>query len=195
MKKLTKAGVIVWVMMTCPVGADAQRKSLDVGLEAGPYFTAVNNSIFESGYAGGEFDYHVTDRFSVASNLILAKYSFQKYELDFFSQTEVPFERQASQLQSSFSAKYRVFQFKGVQFQAGAGVGVIVSGEQEKVDIGQGGYYISFVSNTDWGFPLTAEAFVPLSRKFFAGVKYGVFIQPDYPIMARSLGLKLRYRI
>lgn len=82
-----------------------------------------------------------------------------------------------------------------MQFQVGAGVGVIVSGKQEKVDTGNGGYYISYVSNTDLGFPLTAEAYVPLSLRFFVGIKYGVFIQPDYPIMARQLGLKIRYRI
>ena len=189
MKNIIKAGLAVWIVFVCCTNANAQRKSLDISLEAGPYFTAVNRPILGSGYVGGEFEYFVSDRFSLASNLVLAKYYFQKYELDYFSQIEVPVERQASQLQSAFSAKYRVFQFKRVQFQAGAGVGVIVSGKQEKVDTGNGGYYISYVSNTDWGFPLTAEAFIPLSRKLFAGVKYGIFIQPDYPIMARQFGL------
>lgn len=195
MKNITKVWLAAWVVFVCCANASAQRKSLDISLEGGPYFTAVNQPIVGSGYVGGEFEYFVNDRFSLASNLMLAKYYFQKYELDYFSHIEVPVERHASQLQSTFSAKYRVFQFKRVQCQVGAGVGVIVSGKQEKVDTGNGGYYISYVSNTDLGFPLTAEAYVPLSRRFFVGIKYGVFIQPDYPIIARQLGLKIRYRI
>lgn len=195
MKSVIIILLVAWIAYIDSTNASAQRKSLDLSLEAGPYFTAVNKPILTSAYVGGEFEYYVTDRFSLASNLILAKYSFQNYELDYFSKMEMPIERQANQIQSSFSAKYRIFQFKNVQFQAGGGVGAIVSGKQERVDIGNGSYYISFVSNTDWGFPLTAEAYIPLVQKFFVGIKYGIFIQPEYPVMARQLGIKLRYRI
>ena len=122
MKNVTKVGLAVWILCVCCVSVDAQRKTLDIGLEAGPYFTAVNEPILGSGYVGGEFDYHVTNSFSLASNLVLAKYYFQKYELDYFSKIEIPVERQANQIQSSFSVKYRVIQFKRLQFQAGVGV-------------------------------------------------------------------------
>lgn len=86
MKSTTKFGFAAWIVLAGITHANAQRKSLDVGLEAGPYFTAVNQPIVGSGYVGGEFEYFVSDRFSLASNLMLAKYYFQKYELDYFSQ-------------------------------------------------------------------------------------------------------------
>ncbi|GAB2783358.1 hypothetical protein GCM10027275_29130 [Rhabdobacter roseus] len=190
-----KRAVLLLLLWASGLAAFAQHKAFDMGLSAGIYFTQVNKPILQSAYAAGEFEYHHTPKWAFAANILLAEYFFQKYELDYFTSQEVPMRRRGSEVQSNFMVKYQLFTYRRVHFQVGAGLGLITSGNELRIDTSGGGMYLIYKSNTDFGFPVQAELYRPITKKIFLGLKGGLFIQPDYPIMAHNLGLQVRYRL
>jgi hypothetical protein len=172
----------------------AQQKSFDIILGTGAYFTPINAPVVRSSFFTGEFEYRHSRRWSFASGLITSQYFFKDSDGYLIIQN-TPVSR-GTELQSNFLVKYTLTQYKKLTLQIGLGAGLVTYGREIRIYTQNGlGYYYVHQSNTDLGFPISAELYRKITKRIFIGAKYGTFIFPDYPIIGNNIGIQTRIRI
>lgn len=186
-----KTSHIIILLILLPFFCFSQQKDFDVIVGTGLYSTPARKPIKPAPYFSGEFEYQ-HNKWVFSAGIITAEYWFEKLN----SSTSIngsPTTR-GSELQSNFLIKYKLINKDFITIQAGAGAGLITMGREEEIKSATS-FSILYASNTDLGFPLTIEAYSKITKHFFAGVKLGSFIFPDYPIIGNNFGIQMRYRL
>jgi hypothetical protein len=172
----------------------AQNKYFDIVVGGGYYATPSRVPVTGGGFFNGEFEYHHNRRWAFSAGLLTTQYSYRLEGSRSSTLSGIPVNR-GGELQTNFMAKYKVVNQKALTVQLGLGAGLVTMGEEVRIDYGNGSSSYLYTANTDLGFPLSVEAFTPLIRNVFLGVKAGTFVFPDYPIVGNNLSLQIRYRL
>lgn len=172
----------------------AQDKSFDIVIGSGKYWTPARKPIDGGAFFNGEFEYHYKKRWSFSAGVIMTRYEFEDSESPSRIVSSGLQVSRGNEFQTNFLAKYKIYTSKFFTFQVGAGLGLINMGRERHL-ITPTSYSSIFTSNTDLGFPLSAELYTKITKNILIGVKFGSFIYPDYPIIGNNIGLQARFRL
>ncbi len=172
----------------------AQDKAFDIVLGSGFYSTPSRKPIDGGKFFNGEFEYHYKNRWSFSAGVVMTRYGFEDPESPSKIVSSGLRVSRGNEFQTNFLAKYKIYQSKLLTFQMGAGLGIINMGTERHL-ITPTSYSSIFTSNTDLGFPLSAELYAKITKQILIGVKFGSFIYPDYPIIGNNIGLQARFRL
>lgn len=172
----------------------AQDKSFDIVIGSGLYSTPARKPVDGGGFFNGEFEYHYKKRWSFSAGVILTRYWFEDPESPATIVSSGLRVSRGNEFQTNFLAKYKIYDSQFLTFQIGAGLGMITMGRERHL-ITPTSYSSIFTSNSDLGFPLSAEFYTKITKQILIGAKFGSFIYPDYPIIGNNIGLQARFRL
>ncbi|HEV7346773.1 hypothetical protein [Telluribacter sp.] len=189
-----KTTFLVFLLLLIVSTAFAQNKQFDIVVGGGYYATPSRVPVFGGEFFNGEFEYHHNRRWAFSAGLLTTQYHYRLDGSRSSTLSGIPINR-GGEIQTNFMAKYKVVNQKVLTVQLGLGAGLFTMGQEVAIDYSNGSSSYLYTSNTDLGFPLSAEAYTPLTRHILIGVKVGSFIFPDYPIVGNNVSFQVRYRL
>ncbi len=173
----------------------AQDKSFDIVIGGGLYSTPSRKPIDGGGCFNAEFEFHYKNRWSFSAGAIMTRYGFEDKTSPATIVSSGLRVSRGNEFQTNFLAKYKLLDSNFLTFQVGAGLGLITMGRENYINNPQIGSFGFFQSNSDLGFPLSAELYTKVTKQLLIGIRMGSFIFPDYPIIGNNIGLQARFRL
>jgi hypothetical protein len=171
----------------------SQEKNFDVFIGLGRYSTPKYRPVSGGNCFDGGFEYSHSKRWAFATDLILTRYSSKLESSSIrIASSGIPIQ-QRWEHQTNFMVKYKFVNTSKITFQIGAGLGLTTMGRVDEINPTPTSWSSIYTSNSDLGFPISAEIFTHLNKHFLVEMKAGSFIFPDYPIIGNNLSLQIRY--
>ncbi|MFD2937381.1 hypothetical protein [Spirosoma flavum] len=168
----------------------AQQKSYDIAISYGRYVTPILYQSQVKTYLSADFEYHLTNRWSISSGLMKGTFGYY----DGFptkrsngTYMEVP-NSEGADYQGYVLAKYALVANPRFRLQLGAGVGYYV---QHLSFACESNLYES--TNADVSLPISIEGYYFVIRGVGLGIKAGCYVQPA--IWGIHIGPQIRIRL
>lgn len=190
---------ILLLTLFCVVSVSvmAQNKTYDIALSYGAYNSPslYQNQFYDSRntkhYFSANFDYHLTNRWTISSGFMSGKFSYYDgfpVKLANGTSTDEPNSR-GFDLYGYALAKYAVVAKPRFSLQVGVGVGF----HSQRLEYAYEGYTYEAAYAADFEVPISIEGYYLVSGKIGFGLKAGCFAQPD--IRGVHIGPQIRLRL
>lgn len=189
MKKFQLVLVILIVATSC---FGQKSKDLALSISAGKLVSPFYSNNTYGQFFNIDFDYYLSRRHVLSASYFDGRHSY-------FDQ--IPFIDMRSDGTNSI-AKYHTFSVlykysfldkRHISATVGAGAGMMTHSTTNPYKTTNGGSTFQDATWTDLVFPVKLEAQYKATRHFRAGLIAGLFIAPDFPILAYHIGPRLTY--
>ena len=184
--------LLLTLLCIAPLAVLAQTKTYDVAISYGGYTTPVFKQSQFKGYFSADFDYHLTNRWTISSGFMKGEFGYYDdipLKLANGTYSDKP-NSTGFDLHGYAMAKYSLVATPRFTLQAGAGVGFFTG---RLAYIYEGNNYEASFANIE--FPISLEGYYLISGKIGLGLKAGCFAQPDFPIRGLHFGPQIRIRL